>query len=157
MARDSLVTFVINDSPTSHGHWRTRICPPHYIIGNWSSFRRMVTTIPIAIGNSLSQEDQFLWFLVIAVLNWHYRGSSRSCYCSLGITQTIKKAQEDLLCVRGHHSPPPITPATSDSPRYIPPHKRPQSDLQVRPTCPTYVSDLRVQPTCPTYVSGLRG
>ena len=27
--------------------------------------------------------------------------------------------------VRGHHSPPPITPATSDSPRYIPPHKRP--------------------------------
>ena len=36
---------------------------------------------------------------------------------------------EDI--VRGHHSPPPITPATSDSPRYIPPHKRPQSDLQV--------------------------
>ena len=27
--------------------------------------------------------------------------------------------------VRGHHSPPPITPATSDSPRYIPPHKQP--------------------------------
>ena len=73
--------------------------------------------------------------------------------------------------VRGHHNPPPITPASSDSPRYIPPHKRPNhrqlletdrsltyvSDLRVQPTCPTYVPDLRVQPTCPTYVSGLRG
>ena len=27
------------------------------------------------------------------------------------------------IAVRGHHSPPPITPTTSDSPRYTPPHK----------------------------------
>ena len=54
--------------------------------------------------------------------------------------------------VRGHHSPPPITPATSDSPQYIPPHKR----LWVRPMSPTYVSDLRVRPTWLTYVSDLR-
>ena len=36
--------------------------------------------------------------------------------------------------VRGHHSPTPITPvtpATSDSPRYIPPHKQLQSGLCV--------------------------
>ena len=37
--------------------------------------------------------------------------------------------------VRGHHSPPPITPASSDSPRYIPPHKRPNHRqlLETRP------------------------
>ena len=59
--------------------------------------------------------------------------------------------------VRGHHSPTPITPViptTSDSPRYIPPHKRPnlcqlletqpQSGLRVWPTCLTYMSDLCV-------------
>ena len=80
MARDSLVTFVVNDSLTSHGHHCTRIRPPHYIIGN-----------------SLSQEDQFLWFLIAAMLNRRYWGASRSCYCSLEITQTIKKAQENLL------------------------------------------------------------
>ena len=39
------------------------------------------------------------------------------------------------LNVRGHHSPPPITPASSDSPRYIPPHKRPNHRqlLETRP------------------------
>ena len=37
--------------------------------------------------------------------------------------------------VRGHHSPPPITPASSNSPRYIPPHKRPNHRqlLETRP------------------------
>ena len=37
----------------------------------------------------------------------------------------IGRAFEILkVSVRGHHSPPPITPATTDSPRYVPPHKR---------------------------------
>ena len=58
--------------------------------------------------------------------------------------------------VRGHHSPPPITPASPNSPRYIPPHKRPNRPAVVWPTCPTYVSNLHVQPTCQAYVSTLR-
>ena len=44
---------------------------------------------------------------------------------SIGIMMVKYSYQES---VRGHHSPAPITPiipATSDSPQYIPPHKRP--------------------------------
>ena len=40
------------------------------------------------------------------------------------ITSKLSVDRLDVVTVRGHHSPPPITPATSDSPRYIPPHKR---------------------------------
>ena len=41
-------------------------------------------------------------------------------YCNLNGAKPI--IVYDVGTVRGHHSPPPITPA--DSPRYIPPHKR---------------------------------
>ena len=51
----------------------------------------------------------------------------------LKIMMVALKVTEDLIddiaaTVRGHHSPTlitPVIPATSDSPRYIPPHKRP--------------------------------
>ena len=47
----------------------------------------------------------------------------------------IEEVMEEEVFVRGHHSPPPITPASSDSPRYIPPHKRPNHRqlLETRP------------------------
>ena len=53
---------------------------------------------------------------------------------SLGISLLLNLI-DGLVDVRGHHSPPPITPASSDSPRYIPPHKRPNHCqlLETRP------------------------
>ena len=47
----------------------------------------------------------------------------------------MRTRAEQARAVRGHHSPPPITPASSDSPRYIPPHKRPNHRqlLETRP------------------------
>ena len=47
-------------------------------------------------------------------------------FFSLPFQPTIMPRRHDSeggVDVRGHHSPSPITPATSDSPRYIPPHK----------------------------------
>ena len=48
---------------------------------------------------------------------------------------TISTPTLESISVRGHHNPPPITPASSDSPRYIPPHKRPNHCqlLETRP------------------------
>ena len=37
---------------------------------------------------------------------------------------TITTINMNTRTVRGHHSPLPITPATADSPRYVPPHKQ---------------------------------
>ena len=47
-----------------------------------------------------------------------------SSQTSIGNTQEPQDTSGGVD-VRGHHSPPPITPATADSPRYVPPHKRP--------------------------------
>ena len=68
--------------------------------------------------------------------------------CAVSLFLGLSAATEDgagaafmIFCsewqasVRGHHNPPPITPASSDSPRYIPPHKWPNHRqlLETRP------------------------
>ena len=71
---------------------------------------------------------------IIADFYWKHPGAARHIHSaeffSLPFQPTIMPRRHDSeggVDVRGHHSPSPITPvipATSDSLRYIPPHKQ---------------------------------
>ena len=63
MAKEPSVTFVVNNSPASHGYHCTRVRPPHYIINDWLSLRRMTTMIPDYHGQLIVSR----WFLTIKV------------------------------------------------------------------------------------------